>query len=449
MQRSSRSSRCSASLRRCSSAPASCGVSFGRCASSRRPRGVARSATMRRSRPARARTRSATSPFRSARCRKPSAASLSKMTELAHRDALTGLPTRVLFADRLEQAIANGARAGYAVSGAGPRPRSLLARQRHARPPDRRPVAARGRGAAALGDPAGERHRRAPGWRRVRDHACPAAARAMRSVSPRRSARARSEDDARRAHRRRPRQHRHRHLSRITAPIRRSSVERADVAMHAAKQDQLGIAVWDERYDQHGEKRLSLMSDLRKAVDNDELALIYQPKIALGRARRALRRGARAAGSIRRAGSCRRRNSFRSPSRPATSATITQWVLGRAIAQCAEWRSRGLPMNVSINISARDLVDNELPERSRSCSRSEGCAGAVDVARDHRERDRRRARSRAEEPRAAARAGLQARGRRLRHRLFVARLPAAAAARRAQDRQVVHRWAWRRTRATR
>ncbi len=39
------------------------------------------------------------------------AASLSKMTELAHRDALTGLPTRVLFADRLEQAIARRARA--------------------------------------------------------------------------------------------------------------------------------------------------------------------------------------------------------------------------------------------------------------------------------------------------------------------------------------------------
>ncbi len=61
-------------------------------------------------------------------------------------------------------------------------------------------------------------------------------------------------------------------------------LERADVAMHAAKRDQLGIALWDERYDEHGEQRLSLMSDLRKAVDNDELALIYQPKIALGEA---------------------------------------------------------------------------------------------------------------------------------------------------------------------
>ena len=34
--------------------------------------------------------------------------------------------------------------------------------------------------------------------------------------------------------------------------------------MRAAKHDQLGIAVWDERYDENGEKRLALMSDLRR-----------------------------------------------------------------------------------------------------------------------------------------------------------------------------------------
>jgi GGDEF domain-containing protein len=43
------------------------------------------------------------------------ASSVSRMTELAHRDQLTGLPTRVLFADRLDQAIAAGSRAGTPV----------------------------------------------------------------------------------------------------------------------------------------------------------------------------------------------------------------------------------------------------------------------------------------------------------------------------------------------
>ena len=53
---------------------------------------------------------------------------------------------------------------------------------------------------------------------------------------------------------------------------------------------------------------------------------------------------------------------------------ITQWVLAHAIAQCAAWRGDGLPMNVSINLSARDLIDPELPERFAALLQEHGCA---------------------------------------------------------------------------
>src|SRR5262249_51524060 len=56
----------------------------------------------------------------------------------------------------------------------------------------------------------------------------------------------------------------------------------AGVAMYEAKRTNRGIVVWDDQYDQHSLDRLSLMSDLRKAVDNDELMLVYQPKVSLG-----------------------------------------------------------------------------------------------------------------------------------------------------------------------
>src|SRR5213596_3696305 len=59
-------------------------------------------------------------------------------------------------------------------------------------------------------------------------------------------------------------------------------LRRADVAMYAAKRKNLGVAVWDDDYDQHSSDRLSLMTDLRQAVDNDELTLVYQPKVPLG-----------------------------------------------------------------------------------------------------------------------------------------------------------------------
>jgi diguanylate cyclase (GGDEF)-like protein len=150
-------------------------------------------------------------------------------------------------------------------------------------------------------------------------------------------------------------------------------LRRADIAMYAAKRKNLGIAMWDERYDQHSSERLSLMTDLRKAVDNNELELVYQPKIPLGTAHEnyveALVR-------------------WRHPTRgvvppldfiPFAEHTgyiraITGWVLAHAVAQCAAWRAEGLAMNVSINLSARDLMDTELPERFAALLTQSFCA---------------------------------------------------------------------------
>lgn len=150
-------------------------------------------------------------------------------------------------------------------------------------------------------------------------------------------------------------------------------LRRADIAMYAAKRKNLGVAMWDDRYDQHSSERLSLMTDLRQAVENDELQLLYQPKIPLGSAHEnyveALVR-------------------WRHPTRgvvpplefiPFAEHTgyiraITQWVLAHAAAQCAAWRADGLAMNVSINISARDLTDTELPERFAATLAQSFCA---------------------------------------------------------------------------
>ncbi|TMH27449.1 MAG: EAL domain-containing protein, partial [Betaproteobacteria bacterium] len=143
---------------------------------------------------------------------------------------------------------------------------------------------------------------------------------------------------------------------------RTTLLRHADVAMYAAKRNKLGYALWNEDYDEYSRRRLVLMNDLRRAVDRDEFTLLYQPKVLLKRVNEyhveALVR-------------------WRHPSRgllmPSDFITfaeqsgyvraITQWVLAHAIAQCAKWRNDGLPMHVSINISAHDLMDVELPDR--------------------------------------------------------------------------------------
>jgi len=147
----------------------------------------------------------------------------------------------------------------------------------------------------------------------------------------------------------------------------------ADVALYAAKRGNEGVVLFDPRQSDHSRERLTLMTDLRKAVDRDELTLVFQPKVALrdpsGHHVEALVR-------------------WRHPTRGLVSPAefipfaeqtgyireITKWVCERAVAQCAAWRADGLPMHVSINLSARDVMDAELPDRVVALLERHGCA---------------------------------------------------------------------------
>jgi diguanylate cyclase (GGDEF)-like protein len=141
---------------------------------------------------------------------------------------------------------------------------------------------------------------------------------------------------------------------------------RADVAMYAAKRGNSGYALYDEDADQHSAERLSLMTELRHAVEHDELTLYYQPKIDL------------ATGTVKYVEALVR---WHHPERgmvapnefiPFAEQTgyikaITRWVVEKSIAQSAFWEARGIELDVSINVSARDLVHSDLPETIAAC----------------------------------------------------------------------------------
>jgi diguanylate cyclase (GGDEF)-like protein len=141
---------------------------------------------------------------------------------------------------------------------------------------------------------------------------------------------------------------------------------RADVAMYAAKRGNSGYALYDEDADQHSAERLSLMTELRHAVEHDELTLYYQPKIDL------------ATGTVKYVEALVR---WHHPERgmvppnefiPFAEQTgyikaITRWVVEKSIAQSAFWDAQGIELDVSINVSARDLVHSDLPETLAAC----------------------------------------------------------------------------------
>lgn len=134
----------------------------------------------------------------------------------------------------------------------------------------------------------------------------------------------------------------------------RDLIRNADIAMYSAKRGGSGFAFYDTRHDQSTPERLSLLSELRQAIEQDHLAIFYQPKLDL-----------HAAKSMYVEALVRWRHpqrGFVTPDRfiPFAEQTgyikaITAWVLNAAFRQCAVWRLAGLPMEVSINISARDL----------------------------------------------------------------------------------------------
>ena len=134
----------------------------------------------------------------------------------------------------------------------------------------------------------------------------------------------------------------------------------ADSAMYLAKRHHTGFAIYDPRYDEDSRQRLSLMSELRQAVAHDELVLYYQPKIDL-----TARGGLHVEALVRWTHATR---GFVPPDQfiPFAEQTgyisiITGWVLRNGIAQLRRWRDDGIEMHMSINISSRDVTDPQFP----------------------------------------------------------------------------------------
>ena len=100
-----------------------------------------------------------------------------------------------------------------------------------------------------------------------------------------------------------------------------------------------------------------------------ELVVYYQPQAdaATGAVRRG---GARALAAPRRTGCCRPTSSSRSPSRPGLIRPLTLYVLDAALQQCAAWRTRGYDVAVAVNVTGRDCSTPRFPEEVAEASRA-------------------------------------------------------------------------------
>ena len=139
-------------------------------------------------------------------------------------------------------------------------------------------------------------------------------------------------------------------------------LSRAEVAMYAAKRSGNDAVVYDPALDQSSQQNLSLLSELRNAADKNEFRLYVQPKILLDTGKlvglEALVRWAHPERGL----------IFPDHFIPFAETSgfirvLTRWVLDQSAALCRELAQHGLYPKISVNLSAHDLLDQELPAK--------------------------------------------------------------------------------------
>lgn len=141
-----------------------------------------------------------------------------------------------------------------------------------------------------------------------------------------------------------------------------SLLSRAEVAMYAAKRRSNGPLLYNPTIDSGSSQTLSLLSELRHAVDTGELRLFLQPKISLN--------GSRVVGAE---ALVRWQHPLRGLVPPMQFIpfaeqtgfirTMTVWVFEEAARTWLRLSKDGLHLSLSVNLSTRDLLDQDLPTK--------------------------------------------------------------------------------------
>ena len=150
-------------------------------------------------------------------------------------------------------------------------------------------------------------------------------------------------------------------------------MRRADIAMYNAKWQRTGVEFYRDEIDRRTPARLSMLGDLRTAIESDQLDVVYQPKLHL------------ATGSVVGVEALVR---WTHPTRGVVSPSefvrvaedtglikqLTDLVLAHGIRMLRNFEDHRMPLGLAVNLSTHDLFDSRLPDRVRAHLEANGVA---------------------------------------------------------------------------
>ncbi len=140
-------------------------------------------------------------------------------------------------------------------------------------------------------------------------------------------------------------------------------MRRSDIALYEAKRERARFCAYsNEDEDTHTPQRLTILTDLRSAVEDDQLFLVYQPKIDVASGEvvgvEALVRWNHPTRGIQYPDSF-----IPLAENTGLISSITFFVIERALRQVRTWQESGIDLSVAVNLSVRHLTDMSLPDR--------------------------------------------------------------------------------------
>jgi diguanylate cyclase len=142
-------------------------------------------------------------------------------------------------------------------------------------------------------------------------------------------------------------------------------LQTADAAVSVAKDKRIGVAVYDGTIEESTTNALTLVSQLRPALQRKELILHYQAQIAVetGRVKgaEALVRWQHPERGLLQPGAF-----VPFVERTGASKALSEYVLAEAAGQLRSWCEAGFDVGVAVNLTMFDLLDVKLPEQIAS-----------------------------------------------------------------------------------